>query len=63
MLIKFIKPDPRAGSIAQMDSRRGQQFIEEGAAEAFSDAAKKPAPSADQVEAKAEASKPAKKAK
>lgn len=32
MLIKFQKPDPRAGMTVQMDSRRGQNFIDSGAA-------------------------------
>ncbi len=33
MLIKFKKPDPRAGTVAQMDSSRGQQLIDAGAAD------------------------------
>lgn len=32
MRIKFKAPDPRAGTIAQMDSSRGQFFIDTGAA-------------------------------
>lgn len=32
MLIKFVKPDPRAGTVARMDSSRGQQLIDAGAA-------------------------------
>ena len=32
MLIKFKSPDPRAGTVAQMDSSRGQDFIDSGAA-------------------------------
>ena len=32
MKIKFRAPDPRAGTIAQMDSSRGQHFIDTGAA-------------------------------
>jgi len=32
MLIKFKSPDPRAGTVAQMDSYRGQQLIDIGAA-------------------------------
>ncbi len=32
MKIKFKEPDPRAGTIAQMDSSRGQHFIDTGAA-------------------------------
>lgn len=33
MLIKFKKPDPRAGLTARMDSSRGQQLIDAGAAD------------------------------
>lgn len=32
MRIKFQKPDPRAGTVAQMDSSRGQFFIDNGSA-------------------------------
>lgn len=32
MRIKFKSPDPRAGIVAQMDSSRGQQLIDAGAA-------------------------------
>lgn len=32
MRIQFIAPDPRAGTTAQMDSSRGQQLIDSGAA-------------------------------
>ena len=32
MLIKFKKPDPRAGTVAKMDSSRGQVFIDSGSA-------------------------------
>jgi len=32
MKIKFKAPDPRAGTIAQMDSRLGQHFIDTGSA-------------------------------
>lgn len=32
MRIKFKKPDPRAGTVAQMDSSRGQFFIDNGSA-------------------------------
>ena len=32
MQIKFKAPDPRAGMVAQMDSSRGQQLIDAGAA-------------------------------
>ena len=33
MLIKFKDTDPRAGQVARMDSSRGQQLIDTGAAE------------------------------
>lgn len=32
MHIKFQKPDPRAGTTVQMDSRRGQQLVDAGSA-------------------------------
>lgn len=32
MKIKFKSPDPRAGTIVQMDSSRGQHFIDSGSA-------------------------------
>lgn len=32
MRIKFKSPDPRAGTVAQLDSHRGQQLIDSGAA-------------------------------
>lgn len=32
MKIRFKAPDPRAGAVAQMDSNRGQHFIDIGAA-------------------------------
>ncbi|QEZ47188.1 hypothetical protein [Cupriavidus oxalaticus] len=32
MKIRFIGKDPRAGMIAQMDSRRGQELIDAGCA-------------------------------
>ena len=32
MRIKFVAPDPRAGLTAQMDSHRGQQLVDAGAA-------------------------------
>ena len=34
MLIKFKKPDPRAGQTVRMDSSRGQYFIDTKAADA-----------------------------
>lgn len=33
MLIKFKEPDPRAGMVACMDSFRGQQLVDAGAAD------------------------------
>lgn len=33
MLIQFKEPDPRAGMKARMDSSRGQQLIDAGAAD------------------------------
>lgn len=33
MLIKFKKPDPRAGDTVRMDSHRGQHFVDIGAAD------------------------------
>lgn len=33
MLIKFNDTDPRAGMVVRMDSSRGQQLIDSGAAE------------------------------
>lgn len=33
MLIKFKAPDPRAGTTARMDSSRGQQLVDSGAAD------------------------------
>lgn len=32
MHIKFKAPDPRAGTVANMDSSRGQHFVDSGAA-------------------------------
>jgi hypothetical protein len=39
MLIKFKKPDPRAGLVVRMDSSLGQQFIDQGAAVLVKDGA------------------------
>lgn len=47
MLIKFKKPDPRAGTVARMDSSRGQYFINIGAAEQVSENAPPDAPAPD----------------
>lgn len=38
MLIKFKKPDPRAGMTVRMDSSRGQQLVDGGAADKVSEA-------------------------
>ena len=37
MRIKFKAPDPRAGTTAQMDSSRGQHFVDTGAASLVKD--------------------------
>jgi hypothetical protein len=65
MLIKFKKPDPRAGMTVRMDSSRGQQLVDDGAADKVSeadgtvlDAQQEPASAA---VAEPEASKPAAK--
>lgn len=42
MLIKFVKPDPRAGDVVRLDSHRAQQFIDAGTAERVPEGA--PAP-------------------
>lgn len=39
MKIKFVKPDPRAGMEAVMDSSRGQQLIDAGSAVQVSESA------------------------
>ncbi len=55
MLIKFKKPDPRAGLVVQMDSSLGQQMIDKGAAVAHKEGAEEapaaaaPAPAAKTV--------------
>lgn len=33
MLIKFKKPDPRAGMVANMDSSLGQKMVDDGCAD------------------------------
>lgn len=73
MRIKFKAPDPRAGTIAQMDSSRGQFFIDNGSAVKVKDddsdeaPAPAPAPTAEPVPSTALVSapttKPATKAK
>lgn len=42
MLIKFVKPDPRAGSTVRLDSHRAQQFIDAGTAERVPEGATAP---------------------
>ncbi|WP_432675102.1 hypothetical protein [Delftia sp. 11MD] len=44
MLIKFKKPDPRAGMVACMDSSRGRQLIDAGAADQVSESVAKEQP-------------------
>ncbi len=44
MQIKFVKPDPRAGMVVQMDSARGAQLVESGAAVAHKESADEPKP-------------------
>lgn len=44
MLIRFKKPDPRAGMVADMDSSLGREFVEQGIAEAFEEKAEQKAP-------------------
>lgn len=38
MLIKFKEPDPRAGMVARMDSSRGRQLVDAGAADQLTEA-------------------------
>jgi len=42
MLIKFKAPDPRAGTTARMDSSRGRQLVDAGAADPVDDSASSP---------------------
>ncbi|MDT0137718.1 hypothetical protein [Acidovorax sp. PRC11] len=71
MLIKFKKPDPRAGMTARMDSIRGQQLIDAGSADRLPEngeaprevpppAAPPPAPAEEPAAAPAAAPEPAK---
>jgi len=65
MRIKFKAPDPRAGTTAQMDSSRGQHFVDTGAASVVSEdrVTRDEAREVENREPKAEATapKPAKK--
>lgn len=71
MRIKFKAPDPRAGTIAQMDSSRGQFFIDNGSAvqvkdvdaDAVTEAVPGAAPAPAPVAASAPAFKPTAKGK
>lgn len=70
MRIKFVKPDPRHGTVAQMDSHRGQQLVDAGAAVQVKDdgsdteaAAPAPAPAPTAAPAPAPTSAPALAAK
>ena len=47
MLIRFKKPDPRAGMEADMDSSLGQRFVDEGRAEWVKSPEKKEEPVAE----------------
>lgn len=60
MLIKFKSPDPRAGLTVQMDSLRGQEFIDAGQAVAVKENASE---AVAEAEAKPEPAAPANKAK
>jgi hypothetical protein len=44
MLIKFLKPDPRAGDVVRLDSQRAPQFIDAGTAERVQEGSEAPAP-------------------
>jgi len=39
MLIKFKKPDPRAGMVVNMDSSLGQKMIDDGCADSHKEGA------------------------
>ncbi|WP_212644916.1 hypothetical protein [Delftia sp. PE138] len=56
MLIKFKKPDPRAGMVARMDSSRGRQLIDAGAADQVPDSVTQEQP--DDVQQPAEVDQP-----
>ena len=63
MLIKFKEGDPRAGSIAKMDSSRGEYLVRSGAAELVSERVETPKaeePASEPAEAPAPAAKTAK---
>ena len=47
MLIRFKKPDPRAGAEADLDSSLAQQFVDEGRAEWVKSTEKKAEPVAE----------------
>ena len=68
MLIKFKDSDPRAGSIAKMDSSRGEYLVRSGAAELVKEGIDAPkaekaapeSPAEDKVESPAPAAKTSK---
>lgn len=63
MLIKFNDSDPRAGTVAKMDSSRGEQLVKSGAAVLVKEGVETPnaeAASEAQVSVPAPAAKPAK---
>ena len=59
MLIKFVKPDPRAGDVVRLDSQRAQHFIDAGTAERVQEGGEAPAPDAPAPDAKASAQRKA----
>lgn len=59
MLIKFVKPDPRAGDVVRLDSQRAQQFIDAGTAERVQEGSEAPAPDAPALDAMASAQRKA----
>lgn len=61
MRIKFKAPDPRAGTTAQMDSSRGQHFVDTGAASLVKDGEAAAEAPAEAAKPEATAAKPAKK--
>ena len=62
MRIKFKAPDPRAGTTAQMDSSRGQHFVDSGSAVVVKDGGDEPAASEASADTPAPAKPVAKKA-
>ena len=50
MKIRFLESDPRAGTVAQMDSSRGQQLIDSGSAVQVDDRPEVVAPAVDSTD-------------